>query len=98
MCCSDYSAQYLYPTFRLAANEGGKSLAETQGGGATSPEHRGPSPCEETALMQRGTYHTSPRCWFGKRREKMMAKTDSDAFPNTLGEDLFRRGQKKCIK
>lgn len=31
MCCSDYSAKYLYPTFRLAANERGKSLAETQG-------------------------------------------------------------------
>lgn len=31
MCCSDYSAKYLYPTFRLAANEGGKSLAETRG-------------------------------------------------------------------
>lgn len=28
----------------------------------------------------------------------MMAKTDSDTFPNTLGEDLYRRGQKKAEK
>lgn len=33
MCCRYYSAKYLYPTFRLAANDGG---------GKASPKHKGP--------------------------------------------------------
>lgn len=33
MCCRYYSAKYLYPTFRLAANDGG---------GKASLKHKGP--------------------------------------------------------
>ena len=48
MCCCDYSAKYLYPTSRLAANDGGKAaLQETQG---HVTWEQGPLLCEETGL------------------------------------------------
>lgn len=50
MCCRDYSANYLYPTVRLAANEGGGGGKASLKHKATSPENKGPILCEETDL------------------------------------------------
>lgn len=92
MCCSDYSAKYLYPTFRLAANEGGGGLAETRGHITGAP---GAKPVWRNSFNAAGTYHTSRR--WEKSWEKMIGKTDVDISPNRLGEVLFRRGRKSRL-
>lgn len=62
MYCCDYSAKYLYPTFRLAANDGGKSLG-ARNTEATELDNKGHS-CVGKPVYQQNNWGTlEPLNW-----------------------------------
>ena len=87
MCCCDYSAKYLYRTFRLAANDGGESRVARN----TRPRNlrtRGQQRCVRTHTEpQRGliTHHGSEQGHLVPEVEqKMLFETEYGGFMSKM--------------